>query len=159
MSALDCPSVRETIPDVVAGRLHGAHASAVEEHLSSCDDCRAEVALARALYATRASAPADLTEQIIEALRGDRRSIHRPWWAISAAAVAALALGIGITSGPSTEPLDAIVPEVAVESESSELWLAEDGFLAGAPVFETLSDEALEELLDELTPPSTGGQA
>lgn len=156
MTLMDCATAREMIPDVAGGRLDAADTRAVERHASSCGDCRAELALARLLYASRASAPEGLRDQLVRANRRERRSIRRPWWGISAAAVAALALGIGITSRPAQEEPRTDVADAALETE---LWLGEDGFLAGAPVLEALSDEALTDLLEDLTPQTTGGQA
>lgn len=156
MSALDCSTAREMIPDVAGGRADADAGRGVEEHASACDGCRGELRLARALYASRATAPEGLADRVLEGVRHRRRTFHRPWWGVSAAATAALALGIGITSRPADEGAPA---DVAVESEEAELWLSEDGFLAGAPVLDALSDEALAELLESLIPASSGGQA
>lgn len=160
MTAMDCATIRDAIPDVAAGRAGDEERARVEAHADGCDDCRAELALARALFRARETAPLDLSRRVLMTLRRAGRSPRRPWWGISAAAVAALALGIGITSRTPEARLPAST-DLAVETEDEgELWLADDGVLAGAPVFETLSDEALAELLEELTPtPSTGGQA
>lgn len=156
MTLMDCATTREMIPDVAGGRLDAADTRAVERHASSCGDCRSELALARLLYASRAMAPEGMSDQVVRVSRRERRSLRRPWWGVSAAAVAALALGIGITSRPAQEDPGTDVVDTAVETE---LWLSEDAFLAGAPVLEALSDEALTDLLDELIPPTTGGQA
>jgi hypothetical protein len=40
-----------------------------------------------------------------------------------------------------------------------EIWVSDDGLLAGAPLFDGLSDDALLQLLDELSVESTGGSA
>lgn len=159
MREFDCGAVREIIPELAGDRLEAEARGPIEEHLVACDDCRAELELARALYASRATAPPGLAERVIDTVRRDRRSLHRPWWAISAAAVAALALGIGITSGPAGQGGDLGTTDVALETEETELWLSDDGVLAGAPLLETLSDEALTALLEEMTPATTGGQA
>ncbi|MDH3270507.1 MAG: hypothetical protein OEN56_04200 [Gemmatimonadota bacterium] len=159
MSTMDCAGIREMIPEVASGRAGQAGAASVEAHAGSCEGCRAELALARLVYQSRPQAPAELADRIISTMRRDRRRLQRPWWGISAAAVAALALGIGITARPAADTLDLLDVEVALEDET-ELWLSDDGVLAGAPVFDALSDEALAELLDELqaiAPP--GGQA
>lgn len=156
MTLTDCATAREMIPDLAGARLDAADARAVERHASSCGDCRAELALARLLYASRASAPDGLSDQVVRASRHQRWSLRRPWWGISAAALAALALGIGITSRPAQEGPRTDVEDAALEIE---LWLSEDGFLAGAPVLEALSDEALTDLLEELIPSTNGGQA
>ena len=89
-------------------------------------------------------------------MRYDRTSISRPWWGITAAAVAALALGIGISFDRAEQPESAI-PSYAYELEDGELWLSDDGLIAGAPALDALSDEALLQFLDELDVGGAGG--
>ena len=153
----DCGHIREWIPDVAAGRASDDAARTVEAHAAGCGDCRAELALARALFDTRPRIPGDAAGPVLGALRRDRSASRRSSWGLAAAAVAALALGIGISSGPGVPAGngDDVLDEVAEE----ELWLSDDGVVAGAPMIETLSDEALEQLLDELTATTPGGQA
>ena len=50
MSNVKCETVREWIPDYVSGRLD--HTS-VQSHVKACDDCRAEVELARLIFESR----------------------------------------------------------------------------------------------------------
>lgn len=158
MNQTECGAVRESIPDVIAGRADDVEAARVESHVAGCSECAEEMALARVLFVSRSRIPVDVSGTVVARLRKDVRAPTRPWWGISAAAVAALALGIGITSGPGPDAgLDAGL-ELVVEAEDDEFWLSDDGILAGAPVFEALSDEALAELLDELST-LQGGQA
>lgn len=154
----DCATIREMIPDVAAGRLAGEAAGVVEVHVVACGDCRAELGLARSLYESRPRVSVDMSGRVLTALRRRRRVDHRHTWGLAAAAVAALALGIGISSGPGVTD-STFTDEMATDLAEEELWLAEDGVLAGAPMIETLSDEALAELLEKLTTPSMGGQA
>lgn len=159
MSGTECGAVRESIPDVGAGRADEDVVRRVTAHVAGCADCASELELVRSVFVGRPRIPADLSQSVVHGVRGKRRSLQRPWWGISAAAVAALALGIGITSAPSRDGAsDAESIEVVVDAESDEFWLADDGILAGAPVFEALSDEALAEFLDELST-LQGGQA
>lgn len=159
MSSMDCATARVTIPDVVGHRATAEEVAAVEAHAATCDDCAEEMRLAASLYEGRPRLPVDLSDRVIATLRTKRRSAVRPWWGLSAAAVAALALGIGITSQPATDDALDAADAVAIESEEGELWLSDDGVLAGAPVLEVLSDDALAQLLEELTPTPDGGQA
>jgi len=151
-----CGSVRALIPDFAAGRLGTAEVGLLKDHVAACADCRAELDLVRLLYAGRAEAPAALLERITRSAVSQRPA--RTWWGISAAAIAALALGIGIVSDQASDPT-LEVPAFAREAEEGEIWLSDDGLVAGAPALEDLSDEALLELLDELTSTSTGGTA
>lgn len=154
----DCATIREMIPDVAAGRLAGEAVGVLEAHVVACGDCRAELELARALYESRPRVSVDMSGRVLTALRRRRRVDHRPTWGLAAAAVAALALGIGISSGPGVTD-SSLTDEMSTDVAEEGLWLSDDGMLAGAPMIETLSDEALAELLEELTGPSTGGQA
>ena len=149
MSQTECGSIRELIPDVVAGRVSVQGEEAVDAHVLTCAECRAELDLVRALRHTRPYAPKALADRVVRAVERDRRGLRRPWWGISAAAVAALALGIGVTS-QSGGPAPLSVPDYAYEMEEGALWSSDDGLLAGAPTLDELSDEALLELLDEL---------
>lgn len=150
-----CGDVRELIPDLVAGHLPAAEAARVRRHVGTCADCRAELDLVRLLHTTRAEVPAGLLDRVTRATIARRPA--RTWWGISAAAIAALALGIGIVSDDAAPGAE--VPAFVREAEEGEIWLSDDGLVAGAPALDDLSDEALLELLDELTNVSTGGGA
>jgi ferric-dicitrate binding protein FerR (iron transport regulator) len=152
-----CETVREWIPDYVGSRLAEANLGATEAHFEACGSCRAEAELASMLLASRPEVPAGLALRIKGSVLADRRSVRRPWWGLSAAAVAALAFGIGLSNG--ADPESAVVPGYAYETETTELWPGDDGLIAGAPSLEDLSDEALATLLAELTAGSAGGAA
>ena len=156
MSNIKCETVREWIPDWVSGRQAHLDDTSVRSHLKACDECRAEVELARLIYESRVDAPAGLASRVRDAVRHDRTSVSRPWWGITAAAVAALALGIGISSDRSEQP-ESPIPGYAYELEDEDLWLSDDGLIAGSPVLDALSDEALLQLLDELDVGGAGG--
>lgn len=151
----DCAIVREMIPDLVADRLDPSLAADVEAHASGCAECAEEREIALALFGGRARVPDGLAASVVAAVRRDRRSANRSWWGLSAAAVAALAIGIGISSDPAI--VVPVAPEFATELEEGDLWSSDDGLLAGAPALHDLSDEALEELLDQLALGGAGG--
>jgi hypothetical protein len=76
--------------------------------------------------------------------------------------VAALALGIGVSSERIVDPftsfgLDALTEADATAAEDADVWISDDGLLAGAPALDVLSDEDLVELLDELAMSGAGG--
>jgi hypothetical protein len=151
-----CAAVREMIPDYVAARASADGIALVEGHVSKCADCRAELDMVRMLYASRPEAPqipAGLLELVTRGAVTGRSP--RAWWGLSAAAIAALALGIGIGSERSPEP----IPAFAREAEEGEIWVSGDGLVAGAPALEDLTDEALLQLLDDLSSNSSGGAA
>lgn len=151
MNETTCADVREQIPLFEAGTIGREERSVVEAHIASCAECRAELELVQALHRARPVAPTDLADRVIGAVRSPQPVIRRarPWWGLSAAAVAALALGIGVASDRvGSEVLQA--PDFATELEEEDLWLSGDGLVAGAPALEGLSDAALAELLEEL---------
>lgn len=156
MSDTGCERAREAIPDLVAERLEAEARIEAEAHLGTCADCREEAELVALLVASRPEVPAGLSRRIDEAVRVRGGAVRRPWWGLAAAAVAVLALGIGVASrqgGPTSE-LPAYVADTGSESEN--LWLSDDGLIAGAPALDALSDDALVQLLDEM---SSEGQA
>ena len=154
MSPNDCGVIREWIPDHAMGCGEPRESESVVAHVLTCEDCRAELALVRLLASSGPRVPRGLAQRIQAAVLFERRTVRRPWWGISAAAIAALAIGIGLKSGPYTV---VEAPGFAYEASEDGLWLGDDGVIAGAPVLDGLSDEALGELLEELS--ALGGQA
>lgn len=156
MMQTTCALIRELIPDHVRGELGHARLLEVEAHLSGCGECRAEHAIVGALLSSRRPVPSRLADGVVAAIRRGRPTGPHPWWGISAAAVAALALGIGIGSEPGSLPY--VPPAFGTETEEGVLWLTDDGLLAGAPILDDLSDEAIMDLLDDLAAgsPSSG---
>jgi predicted anti-sigma-YlaC factor YlaD len=157
MTDVRCESVRDSIPDLAGGRLDGETASEVRAHLDRCDDCRAEAELVSLLYAGRPQVPAQLVQNIEGHVRFRRRAVVRPWWGVAAAAVAAVALGIGVTSR--SEPEVENVPAYVADMQGLSPWVSDDGLIAGAPALDGLSDEALQILLDEMGAGGSGGAA
>lgn len=154
-----CGTVRELIPDFVGGRLTRPEHEVVEQHVHDCEECGAELGLARLVLASRPAVPMGLADRILSSVAASRRSRPpRTWWGVSAAAIAALALGIGISSDRTIE-VPTNVPAFAYEVAEGDIWLSDDGLLAGGPLFDDLSDDALLQLLDELSVTSTGGSA
>jgi len=145
-----CGTVRELIPDFVGSRLSATDLGVVERHIVDCPECAAELALARLVLASRLAPPPQLLERLIRSVGTVRNRPARTWWGISAAAIAALALGIGISSDPAGQAV-VDVPGYAYEVEEGDIWLSDDGLVAGAPLFDGLSDDALLQLLDELS--------
>jgi len=158
MSDTTCESVRELIPDLMSDRLELGERTSVEGHVSSCAECAAELELAQLLWMSRAEVPEGLSDRLRAAMRSRKISARRRWWGLSVAAAAALALGIGLASKSGPE-VEVTVPGYAYEVVEGSIWLSEDGLLAGAPSFDGLSDEALDQLLDELSVGTSGGAA
>lgn len=153
MNANDCGAMRELIPDVARLGAAAPGLAGVEAHVATCAACGAELALVRMLHASRPEPRPELLLRIERSLRLDRQAVQRPWWGITAAAVAALALGIGFSSGPGSE---IVAPAFALETD--EGWTLEtgDGLVAGGVVFDELSDDALQRLLEDLADDAGG---
>lgn len=164
---MDTGEIRDLLPDWVGGRLESSRARMVERAVADDADLRAEAELLRSLAAGRSPVPEGLGARITARVLGERRfspagaptgRVTLPWlrwrapaWAVAAAAMLILALGIAVAvdragpgSVPASDPLT-----VALESAPSP-WVADDGTVAGAPVLDGLSDEALATLLEEL---------
>lgn len=166
-----CEMMGDLLPGYAAGTLDEATRASVGEHLESCPECRAEMAVvsllansdpirvpdgleARIQDAVRraveqgTSAAGDVVDPDVIPLR-PRRAI--PAWAMSAAAVLVLALGTPLLmdrmasgGGAEGDSLDTMEDPVAT------VWTTEDGLIAGAPALDMLSDEELSQLLAEL---------
>lgn len=156
MSELRCETVQERIPDLVAGFLDEQEAHRLRAHAEACAECGDMLSVVALLRSSRGVAPAGLAQRIEGSVRFRRRSVARPWWGLAAAAVAALALGIGVTSEPGATPE---VPAFVAEAAGAPVWFAEDGVIAGAPTFGDLTDEALQTLLEEMSSGPSGGAA
>lgn len=171
-----CPEVRDRLPLFTAQRLDLSRAEAVEAHLGDCEACAAEAALVRRLQEVRVEPPAGLVDQVLYRILGPaavpsttpgaatksdepggvlrfpawpfgpvRRAVAG--WGLPAAAVLVLALGIGVfwtadRDLPGDLLLTAFVEEA--DERAHEEWL-----VAGAPVWEALSDDVLISLLEE----------
>lgn len=152
---MTCEELADRLPDWAAGRLGDAEHALVAAHVAVCDDCSAQGSVLGALFAARPEAPAGLAERIARAQAhavpeaGANRSWRRPAWVLSAAAVLVLAVGTTVLlRDPQMIEVVSVLGEVPLEE--SQVWIADDGAVAGAPVLDDLSDEALATLLEEL---------
>jgi anti-sigma factor RsiW len=167
MNRLPCEAVRDVLLEWKAGLLQREEAEVVEVHLAGCGECREEMGVLDALLLARPEPPEGLEARIQAAvrhewLRGARRegegrvlTIPRgrrwiPVWALSAAAVVLLALGARMILGPDLPDGTQDPLLVALQEPLPEKWLWADGMVAGAPVFDDLSDEELEALVKAL---------
>jgi len=172
MKGPDCEIIRDLLPDFGAGSIAGEEGGMVEAHLGSCPDCRRELEVILALREARPEVPpeveARIQARVREEMTGDRTAgagevpgetagiipiLGRlrliPVWAQSAAAVVILALGVSAIWNARDPDLAQDPTVVASQELLPEAWLWDDGMVAGAPVFDGLSDEDLEALLEE----------
>ena len=158
MKDVACEELLDRLPDWAAGRLPEAEAAGVAAHVQRCAGCAGEVAVLEALLTSGPPpVPAGLAEQIVRAARRPVAEDALPstgrsrWisWALPAAAVLALALGTTLFQGRNGNDAASRLGEFPVE-EGTGVWTADEGAVAGAPLLEGLSDEALAMLLEEL---------
>ena len=150
MNEIDCAKVRDCLPDFASGRIENHRSVTIESHLLSCEDCQSELELIQMLRAASPVVPFLLADQIENAVSSSRRPWKRSWWGLSAAAaLVALAVGVGV-SRDRPEGIQDVVFDFGVDPEQGELWLSEDSFLAGDLWIEGLSNETLMKLLEEL---------
>jgi hypothetical protein len=165
--------IKDRLPEYAIGNVSNGLAREIQDHLRACSDCREELEVIRGLLAARpARVPSGLAARIQAGVRSELgppirdvpsvgqmdpgsvaplrlRPRRVPTWALSAAAVLVLALGatVFLNRGTPDATLDPVV--VAAQEPIPEEWLWDDGMIAGAPVFDDLSDEDLEVLLEE----------
>ena len=171
MSAEDCDRSRDALPEWILGRLGPELRMEMTRHLASCPDCAREEEVLRQLLSVRPTPPEGLADRIQARLKeeigvglepdspktpGDviplfRRRRWTPTWALSAAAVVILSLGIGIVwNGAEVPEVGQSSGQAATEEPAPEAWLWDDGMVAGAPVYDGLTDDQLEALIEEL---------
>ena len=140
----DCPNaeIRDQLCDVVHRTLSDADCRRVEEHIATCADCAAEIALIRRAHAVLTRpAPSIDTATIVAALPRHRaqRAMSFSAWRI-AAGIAVFAVGAASVSLARME--DRVDGAAATGADAHTLSLA--GRLS------TLADEDLEQLLAEM---------
>lgn len=171
-----CEFYGDALVELARGELEPGRAERVEAHLETCDACRAELAVIRAVRQSRAPVPEGLDARIRTAVaerlavgaRGADRATgstprpvagsrsRSPWqgwrvWALPAAAAAALTLWVGgslIVPDGSGPP--ATTTELTAEYDPYGVWPTADGVVAGDVVLSELTVEELEALLEEM---------
>lgn len=177
MQRLTCDAVRDRLPELARGEVDQDEAHRLRNHLHGCGECAGVWEIVRLVNsAPPVRAPEGLEERMARAARGalkERRgggsgagadtgpSRRRrvPSWGLAAAAGVVLALGTPLLiqrmQAPMAGSMDsASVAGDAVAMEVQELlpsaYVSDDPVVAGAPVFDGLSDEALVALLEEM---------
>ena len=144
----DCPNaeMRDLLCDVVHRTMPDADCRRVEDHIATCADCSAEIALIRRAHAVLTRrAPAIDTRAIVAALprRRRQRVMSYPAWRI-AASIAVIALGAASISLVRMEDRVDGAAVTASATAADEQTLSLGGRLSN------LEDEDLEQLLAEM---------
>ena len=164
MTVKACDDIRDRLPDLILGALDPGTKQEVEAHLLACGECREERELLEALRRARPEPPEGLEARIQARLQAELGSEEpkvagsiRPWIptsALRAAAVVILSLGVALVwnrmTTPGTEVQQEPIQVVLAEEPLPEAYLWDDGIVAGAPVFDGLSEEDLLILLEEM---------
>lgn len=180
MKRLTCDTVRDRMPELAREGVGPEDGALLRSHLEECSACAGEWQIVRLVStAPRVRAPDGLEERVrraaAEALRerrtgpastdaagggggaGRRRRV--PSWGLAAAAGVVLALGTPLLVQRMQTPLpggsdtrEMVGDEVAAEVQQllPTAYVSDDPVVAGAPVFDGLSDDALLALLEEM---------
>ncbi len=165
-----CDDALDLLPLRVAGGLGVRDARALEDHLSRCASCAAEVGFLEEVVRARPEVPRGFKASVLGRLRIDESGVTEAaparwkalvdgwidserrvagWgWGLSVAALLVLALGIGVVwfEGPAANgDVQLTAALLAPEEEMVEEWM-----VAGAPVLDGLSDEVLLSLMTEM---------
>lgn len=143
-----CDSIRDDLPHYAAAVLESDRMRTVERHLQECADCRAEHELLVVLR-TPLQAPAGLEARVrhaVAAAPARRRRIHGR--AVLAAGIAAAAVTGTLLVTRDTD--DPVVAATGVDPVGLGWATRTDPLLHGGPGLEQLSDEELEQLLEEM---------
>lgn len=178
MNANSCDPVQDLLPELAAGDLDPEAAAEAKAHLEGCEACRGAYEVIGKVRTALPAVPEGLEERIKARVReefgsewkrpglqgGDpgtaagslspqvlpfRRRSRVPMVGLSAAAVLVLALGINLIWGGRQGDIMQDPVVVAAQDLPPEAWLWDDGMVAGAPVYDGLSDEDLEALLED----------
>lgn len=171
MNEIRCADIVDRLPALAAGQVAAAEAGPMRQHLSECASCRDEWTVVELLHeAGPAPVPAGLEARLHAAVRdaegqagagpvvvgaAGRKRWRVPSWGLAAAAGIVLAVATPVLverMGDAPVPsIDDTEIEVALGERLPSPWLDdEEDVVAGAPLLDGLSDEALERLLEEM---------
>jgi anti-sigma factor RsiW len=164
MTEKTCAELRDHLPDLLLGALDPGTKGEVEAHLSACPECREELELLEAVLRARPEVPAGLEATIQARVQAEFGTDDQkvagsirpriPTSALPAAAVVILSLGVALIwnqmTTPGTEVEQEPIQVVLAEEPLPEAYLWDDGIVAGAPVFDGLTEEDLLVLLEEM---------
>ena len=147
MILVNCAKAKDLLPAFVRGDLADEEHRWTAEHVTVCVDCQQEAELLRRIRNDTMRVPVGLGSDIKDALAREQKS---PRWLLSwpaAAAIIAVALGIGVV----WERVR-VLPEVGPLGREpfAVVWPSDDADVAGAPSLEDLTDDDLTILFEEL---------
>ena len=147
MNGNNCERARDLLPIWVREELDAPERRFVEEHVAGCEECRGDVSLLRTLRASAPTPPLDLEARVRSSVAATPVRRHA-WMSRQFAAAAVVVLALGTALIWNQRPGDG--DSVLTEEPLALTWPSDDGFIAGVALLDDLTDEALEELLEEL---------
>ena len=142
-----CAEIRDLLPLSGLGFRGDSDRPDIKAHLRSCAACRAEAQFVARLGELRPEPPRFILQGVLDGAVGSDW-VRRPRWrSLSAAAVAILALGMGLFWNP--EPTADPLWTLALEPEPTT-WYSDEWIIAGGLVPQALSDDVLRALLQEM---------
>jgi anti-sigma factor RsiW len=155
MNTLNCETIRDLLPELLSDRVSASMTTAVRAHLASCEECRAELALARAISEAVPAMPAGLDRRVLAAATRPRATMWTRGRLAAAASVAIAIVGASMwwsELGPRNEERLGTHPVVNVQRETAGAGFigVDDAFATGASSLGDLTVEELEKLLLEL---------
>lgn len=171
-----CGFHADALAEHAAGRLDPDRRHRLEAHVADCEACRDALEVMRLVRAHPTPVPSGLESRIrrsvaerladgpVESVRGSRARQHPAagggrgpgWrrWGMPLAAAAGLAVAwLGVTEVRDADPGPSDADGVAtvdIDYEPYGAWPASDGMVAGEPLLGELTEEELEELLEEM---------
>jgi anti-sigma factor RsiW len=171
MNEIRCVEIVDRLPALAAGEVEAAGAAELRRHLAECASCGDEWTVVQLLHeAGPAPVPTGLEARLQAAVREDAaRTVARPAasgaaalgrrripsWGLAAAAGIVLAIATPVLvermGDPPVPAVDDVAIEVALGERLPSPWVEdEEDVVAGAPILDGLSDEALALLLEEM---------
>ncbi len=156
MTRIGCADVKDLLPEWIRRELPESESAVVNAHVSSCEQCSAEVELLRRIQAAAFSTPPSLASEIKSAVAAEiesdagveyGRARRFAGWRLPAAASVVLALGTALI-WQRTQALPEVGP--LGQDPFAVVWPSDDADVAGVPMLADLSDEELALLLEEL---------
>jgi hypothetical protein len=147
-----CGRIRDLLPLALRGPLPPAERGEVEAHIARCEECRSEERFLGRVFEARPRAPGSLAPSVMDAMDqtvGGRMRRGSLTWGFRAAAVAVLALGVGVVwqRMETRDPIWSLALDAPAES-----WGQEDWLVAGSALLDGVSEETLLALLEEMDP-------
>lgn len=149
MTTLACESIRDLLPEFVREELRADEMAAVDAHLETCGECRAEREAIASILTPIAPLPAGFEQRVLQAVRTPRRALFRPGRVAMAATVVFALVTAGVIletglleGGPGSEETSNV--------QTLDWTRGDPVLLRGGLDLSALSEDELLQLLEEM---------